>query len=174
MMATDGNIDGSSVQRTILKRDTDHAELHRPTLCQVHSKLRRHFNTVHLSETKLDKEIIEQDRNHRSWTTINRITHHLLTYLIYVQGNSWTEIQHCCYRYGNFVREAHIGPNTKHSPILWCLSYVPFPDENTMFIHPKSLYYHGMRQTSYSPYYQFGNIPNKHRLVERCTSICVY
>ena len=88
MMATNGNIDGSSIQRTVLKRDANHAELHCPTLCQVHSKLRRHFNIVHLSGTELDKEIIEQYRNHRSWTTINKTTHHLLTYLIYVQGNS--------------------------------------------------------------------------------------
>jgi hypothetical protein len=37
----------------------------------------------------------------------------LLTYLIYAQGNSWTEIHLCCYRCGNFVRDIHIGPNTK-------------------------------------------------------------
>ena len=94
MMATDGNIDGSSVHRTILTRDTDHAELHHPVLCQEHSRLRRYSITVHLPGTELDREVIvkdRQDRNHRSWTTINMTKHHILTYSTYVQSNSWTE-----------------------------------------------------------------------------------
>jgi hypothetical protein len=39
MMATDGNIDGFPVQRAILAKDTDHAKIHHPKLCQEHSKV---------------------------------------------------------------------------------------------------------------------------------------
>ena len=39
MMATDGNIDGFLVQRAVLARDTDHAKIRHPKLCQEHSKV---------------------------------------------------------------------------------------------------------------------------------------
>jgi hypothetical protein len=39
MMATDGNIDGFLVQRAVLARDTDHARIHHPKLCQEHSEV---------------------------------------------------------------------------------------------------------------------------------------
>ena len=55
----------------------------------------------------------------------------------------------------------------KQCPIPRCLSYIPFPDEHTLFIHPKSLYYHGM-SIHLLP---ISNIPYIYRLAVGCTSI---
>jgi hypothetical protein len=39
MTATDGDKDGFLVQRAVLARDTDHARIHHPKLCQEHNEV---------------------------------------------------------------------------------------------------------------------------------------
>jgi hypothetical protein len=69
MMATDGNIDGSPIQITVLARNADHAKIHHPMLYQEHSRLCQYSKLFTCQEHELDREIIvkdQQDRNHRS------------------------------------------------------------------------------------------------------------
>ena len=48
MMATDGNKDDFPVQRAVQTRNTDHARIHHPKLCQEHSKDYANTLIVHL------------------------------------------------------------------------------------------------------------------------------
>jgi hypothetical protein len=51
MAATDGNLDGFPVPKAVLARNTDHAKIHHPMLCQEHSRLCRYSKIVLLPRT---------------------------------------------------------------------------------------------------------------------------
>ena len=107
-MATDGNIDGFLVQKAVRARNTDHAKIHHPMLCQEHSRLCRYSKIVHLpgtgagsgnyrgrpagSEMSITNNgyTIHDEISYPCWT-ITWQKHHILTYSTYVQGNSWTK-----------------------------------------------------------------------------------